>query len=61
MVNAKFKFVYSTTSKIGSQFLRASTSPKVLLGGGSEKAFDECLVVSNVFKQKIDTAQNEDK
>ncbi len=49
MVCVKFKFVYATTSKIGSQFLRASASSKVLLGRVSEKAFDECLGVSNVF------------
>ncbi len=58
-----------TTSKIGSQFLLASTSSKVLPGRGSEKAFDDCVGVSNVFqilklvnlRQERDSAQNEDK
>ncbi len=49
MVYAKFQFVYAFTSKIGSQILLTSASSKVLLGRGSEKAFDECLGVSNVF------------
>ncbi len=49
MVYTKLKSAYATTSKIGSQILRASTSSKVLLGRGSEKAFDECLGVSNIF------------
>ncbi len=49
MVYAKLKSVYASTSKIGSQILPASTSSKVLLGRGSEKAFDECLGVGTVF------------
>ncbi len=49
MVYVEFQFVYATTSKIGSQLLLASTSSNVLLGRGSEKAFNECLGVSNVF------------
>ncbi len=40
---------YTTTSEIGSQLLLASTSSNVLLGQGSEKAFNECLGVRNVF------------
>ncbi len=43
LVCDKFQFVYTTTSQIGSQLLLASTSSKVLLGQGSEKAFNECL------------------
>ncbi len=34
---------------IGSQLLLASTSSRVLLRRGSEKAFNECQGVSNVF------------
>ncbi len=49
MVNVKIQFVYATSSKTGSQLLLTSTSSKVLLGRGSEKAFNECLGVSNVF------------
>ncbi len=48
-VYVKFQSVFITTSKIGSQLLLASTSSDVLLGWGSEKAFNECLGVSNVF------------
>ncbi len=47
--DVKFQFVYTTTSKMDSLLLLASTSSNVLLGRGSEKAFDECLGVSNVF------------
>ncbi len=46
VIYVKFQFVYTTTSKIGSQLLLASTSSYVLLGRGSEKAFIECLGVS---------------
>ncbi len=49
MVYAKLKSVYATTSKIGSQFLLASTTSKTLLGRGSEKAFNKCLPLSNAF------------
>ncbi len=49
VVNVKFQFVYTTSSKIGSQLLLASTSSNVLLERGSEKTFNECLGVSNVF------------
>ncbi len=46
----KFKFVYTTTtSKIGSRLLLASTTPNVLLGRGSKVAFNECFGVNNVF------------
>ncbi len=37
------------TNKIGSQLLVASASSNVLLGQGSEKAFNEGLGVGNVF------------
>ncbi len=49
VVPVKFRFVYNTTSKMGSPFLLDSTSSNVLLGRGSEKAFNECVGVSNVF------------
>ncbi len=49
VVNVKFQFVYTTTSEIGCQVLPSSTSSNVLLGRGSEKAFNECLGVRNVF------------
>ncbi len=49
MVYVELQFVYATTSKIGSQHLPACTSSKVLLGRGSEKAFNECLEVNYVF------------
>ncbi len=49
VVYVKFQFVYTTKSKIDSLLLLASTSSNVLLGRGSEKAFNECLGVSNVF------------
>ncbi len=49
VVYVKFQFVYTTKSKIGSQFLLASTSSHVQLWRGSEKVFNECLEVSNVF------------
>ncbi len=49
VVCVKFQFVCTTTSQIGSQLLLTSTSSKVLLARGSEKAFNECLEVSNVF------------
>ncbi len=43
------QFVYTTKSKMGSQLLLASTSSHVQLWQESEKAFNECLGVSNVF------------
>ncbi len=43
VVYGKFKFAYTTTSKIGSQLLMTSTSSNVLLEWISEKAFNECL------------------
>ncbi len=46
---AKFHFVYTTTSKIGSLHLLASTRSNVLLGRGSDKEINECIGVSNVF------------
>ncbi len=49
MVYVKSQCVYTTKSKIGSQLLLASTSSHVQLRRGSEKAFNECLGVSNVF------------
>ncbi len=49
MVFVKFQFMYATTSKIDSQLLLASTSSKVLLGRGSEEAFNEYLGLSSVF------------
>ncbi len=39
----------NTTSKIGSYILLASTSSNVLLGRGSEKAFNDRRRLSNVF------------
>ncbi len=48
-VYAKFQLPYTTTSNTGSQPLLASTSSKVLSGRGSEKAFSECLRVSDAF------------
>ncbi len=42
-------FVYTTKSKMGSQLLLSSPSFHVQLWRGSEKAFNECLGVSNVF------------
>ncbi len=47
VVYVKFRFVYITASQIGSQLLLASTSSNALLGQGSEKAFNECLGVSD--------------
>ncbi len=41
--NADCQYVYTTTTKIDSQLLLASTSSNVLLGPGSEEAFKECL------------------
>ncbi len=49
VVYVKFQFVYTTKSKLGSQLLLASTSSHAKLWRGSEKAFHECLGVSNVF------------
>ncbi len=49
MVYVEFQLVYATSSKIGSQLLLTLASSKVLLGRGSEKAFDECLGVGNIF------------
>ncbi len=49
MVYVELQFVYATTSKIGSQLLLTLASSKVLLGRGSEKHFNECLGVSNIF------------
>ncbi len=45
----KLQFVHTTKSKMGSQLLLTSTSSHVQLWRGSEKAFNECLGVSNVF------------
>ncbi len=45
----RFRCYYTTSSKIGSQLLLASSSSNVLHGRGSEKAFNECLGVSNVI------------
>ncbi len=45
VVYVKFPFVYTTTGKIGSQRLLASTSSNVLRGRSSEKAFNDYLVV----------------
>ncbi len=53
LLSDKFQFIYATTSQIGSQLLLASTSSNVLLGQGSEKAFNECLGVSNVFPSTV--------
>ncbi len=44
-----FQFVYTTKSKIDNQFLLASTSSHAQLRRESEKAFNECLGVNNVF------------
>ncbi len=42
--------VYTTKSKVGKQLLlAASTSSHIQLRRGSEKAFNECLGVSNFF------------
>ncbi len=49
VVYVKFQFVYTTQSKMGSQLLLDSTSSQVQLGQGSEKAFNECLGVSNGY------------
>ncbi len=53
MVYVKFQFVYAcmfaSTTKMGSQLLRAFISSKVLLGEGSEKAFNEYLGVRIAF------------
>ncbi len=49
VVYIKCQSVYTTTCHIGSQILLASTSFNVLLGLGSEKAFNEFLGVRNVF------------
>ncbi len=49
VVYVKFQFVYTTKSKMSSQHLLASTSSHVQLWRGSDKAFHECLGVSNVF------------
>ncbi len=46
---AKFQFVYTTKSNIGSQHLLASTRSNVLLGRGSDKEINECIGVSNAF------------
>ncbi len=51
VVYVKFQFGHIFSSEIGSQLLLNSTSSDALLG--SEKAFNECLWVSNVFP--IDT------
>ncbi len=48
VVKVKIKFVL-TKNKIGSQILLAFTSSNVLLGRSSEKAFNECLGISNDF------------
>ncbi len=45
VVNAKFHFEYIAPSKKNSQPLLVSTSSKVLLERGSEKAFSEYLGV----------------
>ncbi len=57
MVYVKFQSVYITTSKTGSQLLLASTCSSVLLGRGCEKAFNECLGVSNFFPSVNMTAR----
>ncbi len=49
VVYVKFQFVYTTTSEIGIQLLLASTSSNILVVRRSDKAFNECLGVSNVF------------
>ncbi len=49
VVYVKIQFVHTTTRKIGSKRLQASTSSNILLERGFEKAFNECLGVSNVF------------
>ncbi len=48
VVCVKFQFVYTTKSKMGSQLLLDSTYSQVQLGRGSQKAFNECLCVSNI-------------
>ncbi len=52
-VYVKFQFVNTSTSKIGSQLVQASTSSHVLLGRGIEKAFNGCLGVSGVLVSKV--------
>ncbi len=49
VVYVKVQFVSTITSKIGSQLLPSSTNSNAQLGRGPEKAFNECLGVSNVF------------
>ncbi len=49
VVCVKFQLVYNTKSKMGSQLLLASISSHVQLWRRFEKAFSECLGVSNVF------------
>ncbi len=49
VVYVKFQFLYTTKSEMDSQLLLASTSSHVQLRRGSEKAFNECLGLSNVF------------
>ncbi len=49
MIYVKFQFVYTTTNKIDSQVLLASTSSNALLGRGSEEAFNESLGERKVF------------
>ncbi len=49
VIYVKFEFVYTTTSKIGTQLLLTSSSSKVKLCPGSEKVFNEFLGLSNAF------------
>ncbi len=49
VINVKFQFGWTTKSTMGSQLLLASISSQVQLWLWSDKAFNECLVVSNVL------------
>ncbi len=52
VVYVKYEFVSATKTKMGSQLLLATTSSQVQISRRFEKAFNECLGVSNVFRRE---------